>query len=63
MYRKHQLIIFGHNIQLEKLREDTFKNFHGILKTRQFALAMIAIYDYFSKIKVLSNLWSARPKV
>lgn len=35
---------------------------HRILTTRQSARALLAIHDYFSRLRALSSLWLARPR-
>ncbi|WCJ33380.1 Transcription factor TGAL1 [Euphorbia peplus] len=48
--------------QADNLRQQTLEQLHRILTTRQSARALLAINDYFSRLRALSSLWLARPK-
>lgn len=48
--------------QADNLRQQTLQQLHRILTTRQSARALLAINDYFSRLRALSSLWLARPK-
>ncbi|XP_061981366.1 transcription factor TGA2-like isoform X2 [Populus nigra] len=48
--------------QADNLRQQTLQQMHRILTTRQSARALLAIHDYFSRLRALSSLWLARPK-
>ncbi|KAK4748965.1 hypothetical protein SAY87_015551 [Trapa incisa] len=48
--------------QADNLRQQTLQQMHRILTTRQSARALLAIHDYFSKLRALSSLWLARPR-
>ncbi|XP_057817454.1 transcription factor TGA2.3 isoform X1 [Cryptomeria japonica] len=48
--------------QADNLRLQTLQQMHRILTTRQAARALLAISDYFSRLRALSSLWLARPK-
>lgn len=48
--------------QADNLRQQTLQQLHGILTTRQSARAILAISDYFSRLRALSSLWLARPR-
>ncbi|XP_071726359.1 transcription factor TGA2.2-like [Rutidosis leptorrhynchoides] len=48
--------------QADNLRQQTLQQMHRILTTRQSARALIAISDYFSRLRALSSLWVARPR-
>ncbi|KAG0479166.1 hypothetical protein HPP92_013885 [Vanilla planifolia] len=48
--------------QADKLRQQTLQQMHRILTTRQSARALLAINDYFSRLRALSSLWLARPR-
>ncbi|GJS90960.1 transcription factor TGA2.2-like protein isoform X1 [Tanacetum coccineum] len=48
--------------QADHLREKTLQQMHLILTTRQSARALLAINDYFSRLRALSTLWLARPQ-
>lgn len=48
--------------QADNLRQQTLQQLHRILTTRQSARAILAINDYFSRLRALSSLWLARPK-
>ncbi|CAN6443310.1 unnamed protein product [Victoria cruziana] len=48
--------------QADHLRQQTLQQMHRILTTRQSARALLAISDYFSRLRALSSLWLARPR-
>ncbi|KAJ0981362.1 hypothetical protein J5N97_009617 [Dioscorea zingiberensis] len=48
--------------QADLLRLQTLQQMHRILTTRQAARALLAINDYFSRLRALSSLWLARPR-
>ncbi|KAL0906912.1 hypothetical protein M5K25_025443 [Dendrobium thyrsiflorum] len=48
--------------QADLLRQQTLQQMHRILSTRQAARALLAISDYFSRLRALSSLWLARPR-
>ncbi|XP_077226498.1 transcription factor TGA2.2-like isoform X1 [Tasmannia lanceolata] len=48
--------------QADNLRQQTLQQMHRILTTRQAARALLAINDYFSRLRALSSLWLARPR-
>ncbi|KAJ6921394.1 transcription factor TGA2.3-like isoform X1 [Populus alba x Populus x berolinensis] len=48
--------------QADNLRQQTLEQMHRILTTRQSARALLAIHDYFSRLRALSSLWLARPQ-
>ncbi|XWS65468.1 hypothetical protein CRYUN_Cryun05aG0115300 [Craigia yunnanensis] len=48
--------------QADNLRQQTLHQLHRILTTRQSARALLAIHDYFSRLRALSSLWLARPR-
>nr|WMY80307.1 bZIP5 [Salsola laricifolia] len=48
--------------QADNLRQQTLQQMHRILTTRQSARAVLAIHDYFSRLRALSSLWLARPR-
>uniref|UniRef100_A0A5B7CEK0 Putative transcription factor HBP-1b(C38)-like isoform X3 n=1 Tax=Davidia involucrata TaxID=16924 RepID=A0A5B7CEK0_DAVIN len=48
--------------QADNLRQQTQQQMHRILTTRQSARALLAINDYFSRLRALSSLWLARPR-
>nr|GMD61693.1 transcription factor TGA2.3-like isoform X1 [Ipomoea batatas] len=52
----------GFICQADKLRQSTLQQLHNILTTRQSARALLAINDYFSRLRALSSLWLARPR-
>ncbi|XP_049342629.1 TGACG-sequence-specific DNA-binding protein TGA-2.1-like [Solanum verrucosum] len=47
--------------QADNLRQQTLQQMHRILTTRQSARALLAISEYFSRLRALSSLWLARP--
>lgn len=48
--------------QADNLRQQTLQQLQRILTTRQSARALLAIHDYFSRLRALSSLWLARPQ-
>ncbi|KAH7672053.1 transcription factor TGA protein [Dioscorea alata] len=48
--------------QADNLRQQTLQQMHRILTVRQSARALLAISDYFSRLRALSSLWLARPR-
>ncbi|TVU36563.1 hypothetical protein EJB05_18501 [Eragrostis curvula] len=48
--------------QADNLRLQTLQQMQRILTTRQSARALLAISDYFSRLRALSSLWHARPR-
>ncbi|XP_044505121.1 transcription factor TGA2.3-like [Mangifera indica] len=48
--------------QADNLRQQTLQQMHRILTTRQSARALLAINDYFCRLRALSSLWLARPR-
>ncbi|GMP91479.1 hypothetical protein CsSME_00042163 [Camellia sinensis var. sinensis] len=48
--------------QADNLRQQTLQQLHRVLTTRQSARALLAINDYFSRLRALSSLWDARPR-
>ena len=55
------IFCFGYS-QADNLRQQTLEQMHRILTTRQSARALLAIHDYFSRLRALSSLWLARPQ-
>ncbi|XP_072996322.1 transcription factor TGA2.2-like [Typha latifolia] len=48
--------------QADNLRQQTLRQLHKTLTIRQSARALLAISDYFSRLRALSSLWLARPR-
>ncbi|KAH7315570.1 hypothetical protein KP509_21G055300 [Ceratopteris richardii] len=48
--------------QADNLRQQTLQQMHRILTTRQAARGLLAMGDYFSRLRALSSLWIARPR-
>ncbi|KAJ3683012.1 hypothetical protein LUZ60_013239 [Juncus effusus] len=48
--------------EADNLRQQTLQQMIRILTTRQSARALLAIHDYFSRLRALSSLWLARPR-
>ncbi|XP_024011610.1 transcription factor TGA2 isoform X2 [Eutrema salsugineum] len=48
--------------QADNLRLQTLQQMIRVLTTRQSARAILAIHDYFSRLRALSSLWLARPR-
>ncbi|KAH0728021.1 hypothetical protein AABB24_000310 [Solanum stoloniferum] len=52
----------GFILQADNLRQRMLQQMHRILTTRQSARALLAIGDYFARLRALSSLWLARPR-
>jgi transcription factor TGA len=48
--------------QADHLRLETLQNMHKILTTRQAARGLLALGDYFQRLRALSSLWATRPR-
>ncbi|KAL6656250.1 hypothetical protein ACP70R_007076 [Stipagrostis hirtigluma subsp. patula] len=48
--------------QAESLRQQTLHRLHQILTTRQMARSLLAVSDYFHRLRTLSSLWVTRPR-
>ncbi|KAL6651474.1 hypothetical protein ACP70R_010399 [Stipagrostis hirtigluma subsp. patula] len=48
--------------QADHLRHTTLQQMHKILTTRQAARGLLALGDYFQRLRALSQLWAARPR-
>ncbi|KAL5791658.1 hypothetical protein ACOSP7_000252 [Xanthoceras sorbifolium] len=48
--------------QADNLRHQTIHRLHQILTTRQAARCLLAIAEYFDRLRALSSLWLARPR-
>ncbi|KAK3011168.1 hypothetical protein RJ639_013016 [Escallonia herrerae] len=48
--------------QADNLRHQTIHRLHQILTTRQAARCLLAIAEYFHRLRALSSLWVARPR-
>lgn len=49
-------------IQADHLRQQTMQQMYRILTTRQAARALLALGEYFHRLRALSSLWTARPR-
>jgi transcription factor TGA len=49
-------------MQANGLRQQTLHKLHHILTTGQAARGLLAIADYFHRLRALSTLWVARPR-
>ncbi|KAH1069741.1 hypothetical protein GLYMA_03G128200v4 [Glycine max] len=52
----------GFLLQADNLRQRTLEVMLQILTTRQSARALLAISDYFSRLRELGSLWPSRPR-
>ncbi|GMJ02327.1 TGACG (TGA) motif-binding protein 10 [Hibiscus trionum] len=52
----------GFVTQADNLRHQTIHRLHQILTTRQAARCLLAIAEYFHRLRALSSLWLARPR-
>ncbi|KAM0936858.1 putative transcription factor bZIP family [Dioscorea sansibarensis] len=48
--------------QADHLRQQTLQQMYKILTTRQAARGLLALGDYFQRLRALSSLWAARPR-
>lgn len=48
--------------QADHLRQQTMQQIDKILTTRQMARGLLALGDYFKRLRALSSLWEARPR-
>ncbi|XP_073105574.1 transcription factor TGA1-like isoform X1 [Elaeis guineensis] len=48
--------------QADHLRQQALQQMYKILTTRQAARALLALGDYFQRLRALSSLWAARPR-
>ncbi|KAG0527697.1 hypothetical protein BDA96_06G255400 [Sorghum bicolor] len=54
--------LVGFVTQADHLRLTTLQQMHKILTTRQAARGLLALGDYFQRLRTLSSLWAARPR-
>lgn len=48
--------------QADHLRQQALQQMYKILTTRQAARGLLALGDYFQRLRALSSLWAARPR-
>ncbi|KAL3357380.1 hypothetical protein AABB24_017870 [Solanum stoloniferum] len=48
--------------QADSLRQQALHQMHRVLTTRQSARALLAISEYFSRLRALSSIWLSRPR-
>lgn len=48
--------------QADHLRKETLQQMHRILTVRQAARGLLALGEYFHRLRALSSLWSSRPR-
>ncbi|MED6184795.1 bZIP transcription factor tga10 [Stylosanthes scabra] len=48
--------------QADNLRHQTLHRLHQVLTTRQSARCLLAIAEYFHRLRALSSLWMSRPR-
>ncbi|XP_052166664.1 transcription factor TGA2-like isoform X2 [Oryza glaberrima] len=48
--------------QAENLRQQTLHRLQQVLTTRQMARSLLAVSDYFHRLRTLSSLWVTRPR-
>jgi predicted LPLAT superfamily acyltransferase len=46
----------------DNLRQQTLQQMHRVLTVHQAARGLLAMGDYFSRLRALSSLWIARPR-
>jgi transcription factor TGA len=49
-------------VQADHLRLTTLQQMHKILTPRQAARGLLALGDYFQRLRTLSSMWAARPR-
>jgi transcription factor TGA len=49
-------------VQAENLRQQTLHRLHQVLTTRQMAHSLLAMADYFHRLRALSSLWVSRAR-
>jgi len=54
--------LVGFVTQADHLRQTTLQQMHKILTTRQAARGLLALGDYFQRLRALSHLWATRPR-
>lgn len=47
--------------QADHLRQETLQQMSRILTTRQAARGLLALGEYFHRLRALSTLWATRP--
>jgi transcription factor TGA len=52
--------LVGFVTQADHLRQTTLQQMHKILTTRQAARGLLALGDYFQRLRALSHLWATR---
>lgn len=50
------------NLQADHLRQQTLQQMYQILTLHQAAQALLALGEYLQRLRVLSSIWSARPR-
>jgi transcription factor TGA len=53
-------LCFWLGVQADHLRQTTLQQMHKILTTRQAARGLLALGDYFQRLRALSHLWATR---
>lgn len=48
--------------QADHLRQQTLRQMSHLLTTRQAARGLLALGEYFHRLRALSSLWAARPR-
>lgn len=48
--------------QADHLRQQTMQQMYRILTTHQAARALLALGEYFQRLRALSTLWAAQPR-
>lgn len=49
-------------LQADNLRHQTIHRLQQVLTTRQAARCLLAMAEYFHRLRALSSLWMARPR-
>ena len=48
--------------QADHLRKETLQQMYQLLTVRQAARGLLALGEYFQRLRALSNLWANRPR-
>lgn len=58
----NNIFLKNENLQADSLRQQTIHRLHQMLTTRQAARCMVAMAEYFHRLRALSSLWMGRPR-
>lgn len=58
----HCTVCFPSTKQADHLRQQTMQQMSRILTANQVARGLLALGEYFHRLRALSSLWAARPR-